>query len=229
MRVILLAAGFGTRLKPYTNHTPKCLMPINGIPLLQIWLDQLFKFNKNQDMEVLINTHYLSDIVIEFVGDSQYKNFIKLVHEVKLLGTAGTILANRNFIGSSPVMVVHADNLSRFDINKFMEAHNSRPHNCSMTMMLFRTDSPKSCGIVSLDNNGVVREFFEKVENPPSNLANAGIYIIEPSIIDWYLNNKPNVSDIATEIIPNQLGKIFTYINNVYHRDIGTPPKFKFG
>lgn len=224
MRAILLAAGFGTRLRPLTITTPKCLVSVNGKPLLKIWLENLFSAGIEA---VLINTHYLSDLVEDFVSQSEYSSRIRLLYEPVLLGTAGTLFASNEFIGNESVFVVHADNLSKFDINDFMRAHQSRPSDCNMTMMLFETDDPKSCGIVELDEFGVVTNFHEKSLSPPSNLANAAIYIIEPELIRQYQSLNPRPFDISTEIIPSNLGKIFTYLNTQYHRDIGTLESLK--
>lgn len=218
MRVILLAAGFGRRLRPLTDTVPKCLVTINGKPLLGIWLEKLFHAGVDR---VLINTHYLSKTVEDFVGQSEYKSRVDLFHEPVLLGTAGTLLACDEFIGNGPVLLAHADNLSTFNTLDFINAHNNRPSHCNMTMMLFETDDPASCGIVELDKSGVVKGFHEKSLSPPSNLANAAIYIIEPSLVSEYSAKNPKITDISTEIIPTNLGKIFTYLNSQYHRDIG--------
>ena len=76
-------------------------------------------------------------------------------------------------------------------------------------------------GIVETDRKGVVTNFFEKITNPPSNKANAAVYIIEPEVVSWIRDNK-EVKDFSTEVIPEFLGKISTWHNNSIHRDIGT-------
>ena len=98
-----------------------------------------------------------------------------------------------------------------------------------MTMMLFETDDPKSCGIVELDEKNVVIKFHEKVNNPPSNLANGAVYICKYDIFEYLENlNKDNI-DFSNEVIPNFLGRIDTYLNRVYHRDIGTIESYNKG
>lgn len=91
MKAILLAAGFGTRLRPLTNTIPKCMVPIKGKPLIQIWLEKLRDASVSP---VLINTHYLSDQVETFIDNSAFKNQSVIVFEPELLGTAGTLLKN---------------------------------------------------------------------------------------------------------------------------------------
>ena len=219
MKALLLAAGIGSRLHPITNNIPKCLVPINGKPLLEYWLDNLSKIGVN---DFLINTHYLSEQVEHFVANSKYFDKITLVYEEELLNTGGTLLANSDYFSNESFFLIHADNLSFCNFNSFVKSHKNRPKNTEITMMLFNTDDPKSCGIVELNENGVVKRFYEKVDNPPSNLANGAVYICEPSIFE-FLNslNKKNI-DFSLDVLPNYLGKINTFLNDVYHRDIGT-------
>jgi mannose-1-phosphate guanylyltransferase len=89
-------------------------------------------------------------------------------------------------------------------------------------MMTFDTDAPQSCGIVELDSYGVVQAFHEKVANPPGVRANAAVYIFEPSVIDYIYSLNREVCDISIDVLPNFLGKIQTFHNMDYHRDIGT-------
>lgn len=220
MRALLLAAGLGTRLRPITDHVPKCLVPIHDKPLLGYWLDMLLP---NGVDRVLVNTHYLPEAVREFVAASAGRDYIEMVHEDELLGTGGTVLRNRDFLGGGAFMVVHADNLTRFDVGAFIRAHECRPAGVDITMMTFDTDVPQSCGIVELDARGVVVKFHEKVAKPPSNYANAAVYIFEPSVIDFLASLDKAVIDISTEVLPRYLRRMQAFHNSDYHRDIGTP------
>jgi mannose-1-phosphate guanylyltransferase len=219
MKALLLAAGLGTRLRPITNRVPKCLVLIHGKPLLEYWLDMLLS---NGVTQVLVNTHYMADSVRVFVSDSPWRDSIKMVHEEHLLGTGGTVLKNRDFMNDEPVMVIHADNLSRFNVKEFIYAHESRLSGIEITMMTFNTDTPRSCGIVEVAANGVVIAFHEKVTNPPSNQANAAVYIFEPSVLDFLASLDKTIIDISTEVLPEYLGRIQAFHNSDYHRDIGT-------
>src|SRR5260370_29582133 len=109
MRALLLAAGIGSRLLPITAKTPKCLVAINGRPLLDYWLELLFGAGIER---VLINTHWLAGEVSAFVKASRWVSRIDLVHESELLGTGGTALANRQWFHGQPFMLAHADNLT---------------------------------------------------------------------------------------------------------------------
>lgn len=219
MRALLLAAGLGTRLRPLTLTVPKCLVEIEGKPLLDYWLESLFAAGIER---VLINTHWLAEVVREHVARSPYRDRVDLVHEAELLGTGGTILANRAWLGREAFLVAHADNLTTFDVPGLIAAHRERPAGCVMTMLAFHTDAPKTCGILELDENGVVAGFHEKVENPPGNLANAAVYICGPEIVDFIAGRGTDLVDLSTEVIPTFVGRINAVVTDGYHRDIGS-------
>jgi mannose-1-phosphate guanylyltransferase len=219
MRALLLAAGLGTRLRPLTDYLPKCLVPIHGRPLLDYWLELLVNNGFN---EILVNTHYLAPLVVKYVLGSRWGQHVTIVYEDKLLGTAGTILANKSTFQGEPFLVAHADNLTIFDPLAFIRSHQARPDGCDISMMLFKTLDPKSCGIVDVDQYGIVKTFYEKALSPPGNLANAAVYILEPAVLDFIAKLDKIEVDLSTEVIPHFIGRISTYLNNSYHRDIGT-------
>jgi mannose-1-phosphate guanylyltransferase len=219
MRALLLSAGLGTRLRPITATVPKCLVPIRGRPLLDYWLDSLVEGGIER---ILINTHYLAERVADHVRHSQWSERVTIVYEPMLLGTGGTILANRAFFADRPFLVAHADNLSTIDITAFMRAHFHRMPGTDMSMAVFYTDQPQSCGIVQLDPEGRVIEFHEKSANPPGNLANGAIYIFEPEAIGQLERLGKPIIDLSTEVIPTYVGRIQSYEIAGYHRDIGT-------
>lgn len=219
MRALLLSAGFGKRLLPITNEIPKCLVEINGHPLLEYWLKMLTDAGIK---EILVNLHYKAEKVSDFITKSEYKTYVKMIFEDKLLGTGGTLLKNADFFKEDSIMLIHADNLSLFNMNEFIQSHQKRPPNTDITMMTFTTPTPESCGIVQLDENGIVKAFYEKSINPPGNLASAALFIMEPSVLDFLKQFSNDVIDFSAEVIPHYIDRIYTYHNNVYHRDIGT-------
>lgn len=219
MRALLLAAGLGTRLRPLTDSVPKCLVDINGRPLLDYWVELL---SIGGITDILINLHYLPEAVMAYVSACKYPVKITTVFEDRLLGTGGTLLRNSAFFRQEPVMLIHADNLSFFDARAFMERFCSRDENIDITMMTFHTDAPEACGIVVLDEQGVVRAFHEKVKAPPSNLANAAVYILAPVVMEFLARFGKEEIDFSTEVLPHFIGRINTFHNDAYHRDIGT-------
>lgn len=223
MRALLLAAGLGTRLRPLTDSVPKCLVPIKGEPLLGIWLGQLRKAGIGP---CLVNTHHLADQVRSFVSNGDYRRDVTLVHEAELLGTAGTLIANIDFFNGQDGLLIHADNYCRADLRQFVDAHQARPAGCLMTMMVFRSENPSSCGIVELDERGVVIDFHEKVTSPPGNLANGAVYILAPELLDALGIEMKHMTDFSTEVLPRLTGRIHTYETREVFCDIGTPETY---
>jgi mannose-1-phosphate guanylyltransferase len=220
MRALLLAAGAGTRLRPLTNTTPKCLVEIHGRPLLDYWLELVFAAGVER---ALINTHHLAEKVEAHVKGSPWREQVDLVHEPELLGTAGTLAANRRYFGAGPFLVAHADNLTDVDVCWLIERHERRPSGCAVTMLAFHTDDPRSCGILELDEHEVVQRFHEKVEKPPGTLANAAVYIFEPEVAAYAESLGKPCIDLSTEVIPAFIGRILSAQHAGYHRDIGNP------
>jgi len=217
--VLLLAAGCGTRLQPYTNSWPKCLMPINGKRLLEYWLDTARELGV---ANVLVNTHYLADTVQRFLDRPCSKPWVRCVYEPELKGTAGTLRANAQALGNKTILLVHADNFCQCDFSDFLMFHQtSRPEHCPITMMTFHTQTPSTCGIVEIDGDRVVIGFHEKVKNPPGNLANGAVYLLEPEVLQW-ICDRPEITDFSTQVLPHFIERIATWHNEGTHIDIGT-------
>ena len=224
MKAVLLAGGIGSRLRPITDTTPKCLVPIHGQPLLDIWFEQLSAYGIGP---FLVNTHYLPEKVEHYVEHSRHRESVTLTHEPQLLGTAGTVWNNREWIGDEPFMLIHADNYCLCDFGSFVESHRLKPPDALMTMMTFQTDTPESCGILEINDVGMVVWMHEKTKNHVGNTANAAVYIIDPVVLTMsdFQCNPP--SDFSVEVIPKLLGRIFAWANTGYHEDIGTPRSYK--
>ncbi len=223
MRALLLAAGYGTRLRPLTSTIPKCLVPIHGKPLLQIWLERLIEAGISQ---FLINTHYLADQVKKFIEHSPYRECVTLTYEPQLLGTAGTLIKNFPFFQGQDGLLIHADNYCLANFQSFIQAHRQRPPDCLMTMITFRTQDPSLCGIVEIDDGGVVMAFHEKTKFPPGNLANGAVYILSPKALSLIKREFAEAKDFSTEIISKFIGKIFTEETHNFFLDIGTPDSY---
>jgi mannose-1-phosphate guanylyltransferase len=190
---------------------------------MAIWLQRLAQAGIGP---FLVNTHYLSEQVDAFVEASPYRKDISLVHERDLLGTAGTLVANLKFFGSSDGLLIHADNYCLADFSAFLQSHRNRPPECVLTMMTFRTDAPSSCGIVELDTRGVVVGFHEKVANPPGNLANGAVYILSAELLQRLGSDLRGVTDFSTEVLSRFVGKIYSYETAATFLDIGTPENY---
>jgi mannose-1-phosphate guanylyltransferase len=194
-------------------------MPVKGQPLLDVWLHRLTDAGLGP---FLINTHYLADQVESYVRGSAYRDRITLVHEPKLRGTAGTLIANLSFFEGKDGLLIHADNYCLEDFRKFVDAHLRRPPECVMTMMTFRTENPSSCGVLEVDSQGVVTSFHEKVANPPGNLANGAIYILSAELLEAMGSTYREVCDFSTEVLGRYMGRIYAYETDKPLVDIGT-------
>jgi len=192
--------------------------------LLQIWLERLTAAGIGP---FLINTHYLADKVKTFVQKSPFREKIQVTFEDYLLGTAGTLIRNLDFFQGEDALLIHADNYCLADFNAFERAHTNRPLGCLMTMMTFRTNDPTSCGIVEVDESGVVVGFHEKVEHPPGNLANGAIYIISHELLEIIKTDLNYVTDFSTEVLYRFKGRIFSHEISDVFLDVGTPDRYE--
>jgi mannose-1-phosphate guanylyltransferase len=219
MRAILLAAGLGTRLRPLTETVPKCLVPVGDEVLLDTWLRRLSEAGVER---VLVNLHHLADVVRRHVAASPWSDLVEFADEPELLGTAGTLVANKPFLQGRDGLLVHADNWCTASLGAFIAAHHGRPAGCTMTMMTFETRHPRECGIVTTDPRGVMVGFDEKPERPVGTTANAAIYVLSPELYAPLAG----VSDFSTEVVARSLGKVFTWPADGELVDIGTPERY---
>jgi mannose-1-phosphate guanylyltransferase len=218
VKAVLLIAGLGTRLRPLTNSIPKCLLPINGEPLLGIWFEKLVAAGVS---EVLINTHWLADQVSDYVEKNCPPELkVTVFYEQQLLGSAGTLAANRDFFGSDPFFIIYGDNLSDVNLADLYASH--LKHRPVLTLSTFEAEFPERCGIAEIDHQQIIQGFVEKPQTPLSNRAAAGIYVAEPEIFDYFPQQKTlSVLDLGFDVIPRLIGKMRNYsIDKLI--DIGT-------
>ena len=221
LRALILAAGLGTRLRPLTLTTPKCLVDINGKPLLENWLKILEDINCQ---ETLINTHYLAKQVEAFLETYKTKAMlIRTTYEPNLLGTLGTLLANRLWFKNTTGILIHGDNFTNANFRSFIVAHNKRPKNCLLTMLTFKTTTPESCGIVQTNENGIMVDFYEKIKKPPTDIANGAVYLFDNSFLDWLNEQDLKGNDFSNDVIPLLKGRIQTWFTKDHFIDVGTP------
>ncbi len=221
VRGLLLAAGLGTRLRPLTKDCPKCLVPIGGRPLLDTWLCSLHRCGISS---VWVNLHHHREMVESFLFRRPFRGWTNGVVEESLLGTAGTLRQNAGRLANCRTLFAHADNWCQADMSVFLNFHeHHRPTGTVITMMTFRTDAPETCGIVEVDDLGIVQDFVEKPTLPSSSLANGAVYLLEPEVVDW-VSKRPKVTDFSSQVIPHFVGRIATWENKGIHRDIGTLP-----
>ena len=229
LKAFLLVAGRGERLRPLTDTIPKCLLPINGTPLLQIWLEHLERAGID---EVLINTHWLHEKVEEFVEEwiSRHKKIkITLFHESALLGSAGTLLANRSWVGSNPFFIIYGDNLTQLNLLNMLTAH--RRSGLPLTIRIYKGVDPRRAGIVCIDENDIVIDFEEKPDKPKSDLGAGAIYVADSRIFDFFPGPDEvamgGVLDLSCHVLTRMAGHMKAYDSGEFSMDIGTPAAYE--
>lgn len=216
MKAFLLAAGHGTRLRPLTDHTPKCLLPIQGVPMLGIWLEQCRRFGIDQ---VLINLHAHADTVRQFVRDHDSGVSVRIAEEPVLLGSAGTLLQNRSWVSREDCFwVFYADVLTNVDLAEMMQCHVARQP--AATLGVYQVPDPTRCGIVQVNENGIVTQFVEKPAVPVGDLAFSGVLIATSAIFEAIPQS--GSSDIGFDVLPKLIGRMAAYRIRDYLTDIGT-------
>ncbi|HTZ09894.1 MAG TPA: nucleotidyltransferase family protein [Acidimicrobiales bacterium] len=219
MKAVLLAAGLGTRLRPLTDTSPKCLLAVDGVTLLDRWLDALAGAGVD---EVLVNTHHCPDLVDGHLATRAGPPRVRTVFEPVLLGSAGTLLANRAWIGDDPsFLACNADNLTDFDPGILVRAHLGAAPRPVATVALFHTRHPSACGIVQRDGDGTIVEFAEKPARPVGNLANAGIYAFETGALERCRGGDGPL-DIGFHLLPHLVGQARSVLVEGFFLDIGT-------
>ena len=218
---ILLVGGRGTRLAPLTNNTPKPMLQVAGAPFTE---HQINKARAAGITEIVLATSFKAELFEPYFGDG--KNFgisIKYAIEEVALGTGGAISnAGAMLEGSGPVAIFNGDVLSKHDLDGQFKFHQA--NGADVTLYLTEVEDARAYGAVELDNTGQVSAFNEKMENPPTNIINAGCYIFNRGIIDSIPVGK--VISVERETFPQLLAsgaKVFGFVDKSYWLDIGTP------
>jgi NDP-sugar pyrophosphorylase family protein len=226
MKALILVAGLGTRLRPITDNIPKPLVLIGGKPLLWYHLESLRKCGVS---EILINKHYLPDMIEKFI--TEYNNqhseiFVNTVFEAELLGSAGTLRQNFDFFKDEEnFFVVYGDNLTNINYKRLLNVHLNK--NGVATIASYYENHPESKGIIVYDSEKKISGFIEKPQKEQifSNWANAGVYILNRRILQYLGAIDSLVMDFGRDLFPYIItsgGKMFIYEMDEFLLDIGT-------
>lgn len=222
MKAFILAAGKGERLRPLTDRFPKCLLSIQGVPILGIWLALCRRHGID---EVLVNTHSHADSVKGYLQHHHQDVRLQIAEEGTLLGSAGTVLTHRLWVGSeSDFWIFYADVLTNTNLTDMLEFHRRKRQ--VATIGVNRVADPHQCGIVTLDREGVVQGFEEKPAKPSGDLAFSGIMLATPGIFEVIPKHIP--TDIGFDVLPNLVGRMAAYPISDYLVDIGTPASYQY-
>lgn len=226
MKALILAAGEGTRLRPLTLDRPKPMLPIAGVPLLDLLVRLLVRHDVR---DIAINLHYKPDAVTAYFGDGRaWGARLVYSHEERMLGTAGAVRRLQGFLDER-FFVLYGDVLTDIDLAALAAFHRAR--GAALSAALYRVPRPWDCGIVALDEDGRIVRFVEK---PPrdqvfSDLANAGVYVMEPHLVP--LIPPEQFYDFGHDLLPRLLeAGLPVYGRPIgaddYLLDIGSPEKY---
>jgi NDP-sugar pyrophosphorylase family protein len=224
MKALILAGGFGTRLRPLSCTRPKLMFPIANRPLLDWTLERLAASGVK---EVVLAVNYMAHVLKNYYGTTQYEMKISYSHETKPLGTAGPIKKAEQLIGrDSPFFVLNGDILSEIDYQALLKAH--QENGATATITLLAVSDPSRFGVVEIDSSNRIHRFVEKPKpgETPSNLINAGVYALDPSVFTYI---KPNEKvSMEREVFPvlAKEGKLFGYRCDKLWIDIGKPADY---
>ncbi len=224
MKALLLAAGFGSRLGELTRSTPKPLLNIGPSSLFDFCLRELHAAGVT---EVIVNTHHLASQFEEYLETHNLKMRVELSYEEALLGTAGTLRKHFDYLATEDFVVMHADNYFEDSLGKFVNAHKLRTVGKYGSLGAFETDDPTNCGVLVLNADNTINEFYEKVFNPPTNLANSAIYVFTPLIGEHLFRLCEGENDISKHLIPKIMSGLWVHKFEGVFVDIGTPGGLK--
>ena len=220
MKGMILAGGIGTRLRPLTNKLPKPMVPIGGKPLLEYHIEL---FRKHGITEIAMNLHHLPHKITEYFGTGEkFGVNIRYLYEEELSGTAGAVKKLQDFFEDTFV-VFYSDNLTNINLAQLVEHH--KVFGGKVTIALYEEPNPSSKGIVELDENNRIIKFVEKPKpvEITTNTANAGIYVLEPEVLQYIPENC--FYDFGKDLFPKLLSEsvpMYGYKMQEYLLDIGT-------
>ena len=218
---ILLVGGIGSRLMPLTKATPKPMLSVAGVPFTE---HQIRKAADAGISEIVLATSYKAELFEPYFGDgSKFGIKIKYAVEKTALGTGGGIKNASSLLDNcDEVVIFNGDVLSGHSLENQLDFH--RKNKADVTLYLTEVKDARAYGCVELNADKKVESFNEKMENPKSNLINAGCYVFNPKVIEQIAVDK--VVSIERDTFPALLAsgtKVVGYVDNSYWLDIGTP------
>ncbi len=201
MRAMVMAAGKGTRLRPVTDLLPKPMAPVANRPVIHHILRLLKRHGYS---EVVLNLHHLPEAITGYLGDGSSVGLdIRYSYEPELLGTAGGVKKNEDFLGTGTFLIMSGDALTDIDLTGLVAAH--RRTGSIATIAVKEVADPSLYGVVVVDNDGRVVGFQEKPsrEEARSLLCNCGIYVFEPEIFS--LMPAGQFDDFGSRLFPDML------------------------
>jgi len=225
MKAMILAAGFGTRLRPLTDVTPKPLLPVSGTPMI-VW--NLLLLKRHGFQEVIINLHHLGAMIRQTLGDGTgFGMQITYSHEPLILGTGGGIKQVESYFQGEPVLVLNGDTLFELDLTALIAFHRSQQ--AAATMVLRQDPEAARWGLVEVTDRAEVIRITGRgrsVSAPTAARMFAGIHILHPRLLHALPVGKES-SIIDAYVRGIQEGeRIMGYDFDGYWNDVGTPERY---
>jgi mannose-1-phosphate guanylyltransferase len=228
MRVMVMAAGKGTRLRPVTDLLPKPMAPVANRPVLYHILRLL---KRHGFSEVVLNLHHMPEVITDYLGDGSAVGLdVRYSYEPELLGTAGGVKKNEDFLGVDTFLVMSGDALTDIDLTQLVAAHHR--NGSIATLAVKEVDDPSLYGVVVTDDDDRVIGFQEKPsrEEARSRLCNCGIYVFEPEILS--LIPAGEFDDFGSRLFPDLLRQHVAFHAHTcdgYWSDVGNLSEFSRG
>jgi mannose-1-phosphate guanylyltransferase len=225
VKALLLAGGFGTRLRPLTLTRAKPLLPVANRPHIVHVLDLLQRHGVD---DVVLLTSYLAstfDFLVDVARDRGMT--LEVSEEEQPLGTAGALKHAEAHVGGETFLAVNGDTLTDADVSGIVAFHRER--GAEATIFLTPVEDPSVYGVVQTDPDGRVRAFVEKPPpgTAPTNLINAGIYVLEPSVLDRIPAGETwSIERSTFPTLVSQGARLYATAPPAYWIDIGTPEKY---
>ena len=223
MKAMILAAGFGTRLRPLTNKIPKPMVPIMNRPILEHTIHLL---RSHEIKDITVNLHHLPEIIQQHFGDG--KDFgvqLHWSHEPEILGTAGGIKKAQQYLDGESFLVINSDVVVDIDLSKVLAFHKAQ--GSALTLVVREGDSPEQCDPIEVDaDDRIVHMVGASSMNMPDDTRRVlftGIQVMEPEIFDRIPENK--FYGTTTDVFPGMLEDglpMFAYWHHGYWKDVGT-------
>jgi aminoglycoside/choline kinase family phosphotransferase/dTDP-glucose pyrophosphorylase len=222
MKALVLAAGLGTRLLPYTAHTPKALFPLAGTPVLARHIAHLEAAGCEA---VAVNTHHLHAQVESFVRAARFRIPVQTRHEPRLLGTGGAIGNLRDFWDERPFLVVNADIHHAIDLRAVYAAHLAGGATAAATLVL--VNDPEF-NTVAVDADGGIHGFAaSRADAAPGALTFTGIQVLSPVVLDYLPCGDPADSIAAFRAMLSDGLRLNALVTRQPWVDLGTPARYR--
>ena len=214
MKALILSAGFGTRLLPYTQKIPKPLFTLMSKPILEHVINKLVDNGCDQ---ILINTHHLHDQINVFVSELNAPVPIQVLHEPVILDTGGAIANARSFLKDAPFFVINSDIISNIDLSRVYAFHTQ-----SKSLATLVLHDHKNFNKVNINDEGYIQNFHSKTDG----LAFTGIQVLSPQIFDYFPHQKTFSSIAVYQRLSHEKQVIAFVEKNLFWSEIGTPASY---